>query len=74
MNSRKLSFDLNDLPVDVFDVADAGLRVESLTAGHGMAELAGSQANTAACISGSPLNCSHVPPALFPENGAAGVA
>jgi len=33
-----LSFQLDDLPVDVFEVGGSGLTVESLTGGHGMAE------------------------------------
>lgn len=37
-NGNVLQFDLNDLPMDVFQLADRGLTVESLTAGHGMAE------------------------------------
>ncbi|CAM3351849.1 GE37468 family thiazolyl peptide [Kibdelosporangium persicum] len=36
--SRRLDFDLENLPMDVFDIVDSGLTVESLTAGHGMAE------------------------------------
>ncbi|MCA2225179.1 thiomuracin/GE37468 family thiazolyl RiPP peptide [Nonomuraea aurantiaca] len=36
--SQKLDFDLKNLPMDVFDLADSGLAIESLTAGHGMAE------------------------------------
>jgi hypothetical protein len=46
-----LDFDLDDLPVDVFDLDDRGLSVESLTAGHGMAELG------ASCSSCSPCTC-----------------
>jgi hypothetical protein len=33
-----LNLDLDDLPVDVFDVDGGGLTVESLTGGHGMTE------------------------------------
>lgn len=36
--SEKLDFDLENLPIDVFDLVDSGLTVESLTAGHGMPE------------------------------------
>jgi Thiopeptide-type bacteriocin precursor len=36
--SKKLDFDLENLPMDVFDLVDSGLTVESLTAGHGMTE------------------------------------
>ena len=34
--------DVEDLPMDVFEVADGGLTVESLTAGHGMTEMGAS--------------------------------
>ncbi|ADG87276.1 hypothetical protein TBS_27130 [Thermobispora bispora] len=34
--------DLNDLPMDVFELADSGVAVESLTAGHGMTEVGAS--------------------------------
>lgn len=37
-SSERLDFDLESLPMDVFDVVDSGLTIESLTAGHGMAE------------------------------------
>jgi hypothetical protein len=37
-----LNFELNDLPVDVFEVGGGGLTVESLTGGHGMNETGGS--------------------------------
>ncbi|MFI5913345.1 thiomuracin/GE37468 family thiazolyl RiPP peptide [Dactylosporangium sp. NPDC051541] len=40
--SQELDFELESLPVDVFDLADSGLVVESLTSGHGMAELGAS--------------------------------
>jgi hypothetical protein len=33
---EKVAFDLDDLPLDVFELADRGLEVESLTADHGM--------------------------------------
>ncbi len=33
---------MNDLPMDVFEIADSDLEVESLTAGHGMTEVGGS--------------------------------
>lgn len=42
-------FDLSDLPLDVFDISDAGLTVESLTAGHGMDDMG---ASTSTCICG----------------------
>jgi hypothetical protein len=36
--SAELDFDFEDLPLDVFELADRGLTVESLTAGHGLVE------------------------------------
>ena len=47
------ALDLDDLPVDVFELADHGLTVESLTAGHGMPELGASN-----CVCGSCCCCS----------------
>jgi hypothetical protein len=32
----RVALDLDDLPMDVFELTDQGLVVESLTAGHGM--------------------------------------
>jgi hypothetical protein len=40
---EKVALDLDDLPLDVFELADLGAGVESLTAGHGMAAMAGSR-------------------------------
>ncbi|MFC4585744.1 thiomuracin/GE37468 family thiazolyl RiPP peptide [Sphaerisporangium corydalis] len=40
--SRKLDFDLENLPVDVFELGASGLVVESLTSGHGMGEMGAS--------------------------------
>jgi hypothetical protein len=34
--------DLDDLPMDVFELSSQGLEVDSLTAGHGMGELSAS--------------------------------
>ncbi len=45
ITSENLAFDLNSVPMDVFDLSDSGLRVESLTAGHGMVEGAASGTN-----------------------------
>lgn len=49
--SQKLDFDLKGLPMDVFDLADSGLTVQSLTAGHGMPEYGASDmsASASAC-------------------------
>lgn len=40
--SGKLDFDIDDLPMDVFEISEAGLTVDSLTSGHGMPENAAS--------------------------------
>ena len=37
-----LAYDLDSLAVDVFELVDTATSVESLTAGHGMTELAAS--------------------------------
>jgi hypothetical protein len=42
-------FELDDLPVDVFDLDGSGLTIESLTAGHGMAELGASCSSPSLC-------------------------
>lgn len=34
--------EFDDLPMDVFDVIDNGMQVESLTAGHGITEIGAS--------------------------------
>lgn len=34
-----VALQLDDLPMDVFELADSGFTVESLTAGHGMGEM-----------------------------------
>jgi hypothetical protein len=40
--SNELDLELDDLPVDVFDLSGTGLTIDLLTEGHGMAELAAS--------------------------------
>jgi hypothetical protein len=35
---RRIALNLDDLPMDVFELANQGLEVESLTAGHGMTQ------------------------------------
>lgn len=50
---KRVAFELDDLPMDVFELAERGLTVESLTAGHGMTEGAGasqSQRTSSACL------------------------
>ncbi len=54
--SEKLGFDLNGIPVDVFDLADSGLTVETLTAGHGMIENGAS--NSCSCYTSCGCSCS----------------
>jgi Thiopeptide-type bacteriocin precursor len=34
----RVALDLDDLPMDVLQLSDNGIEVESLTAGHGMTE------------------------------------
>jgi len=46
---ERVSLDLDDLPMDVFELADHGLVVESLTAGHGMTEMAASCCSCTLC-------------------------
>ncbi|WP_328389521.1 GE37468 family thiazolyl peptide [Streptomyces sp. NBC_00400] len=38
MESTEFDFDIDDIPSDVFELADRGLTVESLTSGHGLVE------------------------------------
>ena len=40
---EKAAVNLDDLPMDVFELTDLGVEVESLTAGHGMAAMAASR-------------------------------
>jgi hypothetical protein len=56
--SGKLDFDLGNLPMDVFDLADSGLTVESLTAGHGMPENGASSACSCFVCGSSCTSCS----------------
>jgi len=46
---QKVTLDLDDLPMDVFELADQGLKVESLTAGHGMTQMAASCCSCTLC-------------------------
>jgi hypothetical protein len=41
-DESKTPLDVDDLPMDVFEVTDGGLTIESLTAGHGMTEMGAS--------------------------------
>ena len=40
----RVALDLDDLPMDVFELTGQGLAVESLTTGHGMPPVGGSLA------------------------------
>jgi hypothetical protein len=47
---QRVALDLDDLPMDVFELVDQGLRVESLTAGHGMIQMAASTVVSCSCF------------------------
>jgi thiazolylpeptide-type bacteriocin precursor len=51
---QRVALDLNDLPMDVFELADQSLAVESLTAGHGMTKMAASCPICSCCC---PCSC-----------------
>ncbi|MEV4141989.1 thiomuracin/GE37468 family thiazolyl RiPP peptide [Dactylosporangium sp. NPDC049742] len=38
----ELRFELDEVPMDIFDLTEQGLTVESLTAGHGLGEFGAS--------------------------------
>lgn len=42
MELTKSTVEFDDLPMDVFDLIDEGMNVESLTAGHGITEIGAS--------------------------------
>jgi len=48
---QRVALDLNDLPMDVFELAEEGLVVESLTAGHGMTPVSASPCCSTYCCS-----------------------
>lgn len=48
----KVGMNFDDLPMDVFELADSDIKVESLTAGHGMGELDASGPCITSCTSG----------------------
>jgi Thiopeptide-type bacteriocin precursor len=39
---QRVALDLDDLPMDVFELGNQGLEVESLTAGHGITAMGAS--------------------------------
>ena len=48
---QRVALDLNDLPLDVFELTEQGLVVESLTAGHGMTPVSASPCCSTYCCS-----------------------
>lgn len=63
MDGKALDFDVDSLPLDAFELAGSGLEVESLTAGHGMPETAGScgySSPCGSCTSSNPCSCAVV--------------
>lgn len=46
-----LDFDVEGLPLDVFELVDSGVEIESLTAGHGMLENGASYGEGNLCCS-----------------------
>jgi Thiopeptide-type bacteriocin precursor len=42
MADQRVALDLDDLPMDVFELGNQGLEVESLTAGHGITAMGAS--------------------------------
>jgi hypothetical protein len=46
---KRVALDLDDLPMDVFELANEGLMVESLTAGHGTTPMAASLPGYCSC-------------------------
>jgi Thiopeptide-type bacteriocin precursor len=60
---KSLAYDLDSLAVDVFELVDTGMTVESLTGGHGMTELAASSHCYCSCWQQSSADAP-VPPIL----------
>jgi hypothetical protein len=46
---QMVALDLDELPMDVFELADQGLVVESLTSGHGITKMAASCSVLCSC-------------------------
>jgi hypothetical protein len=60
----------DDLPLDVFELVDSGLEVESLTAGHGMPENGASFSGCyPACCSCGCASCLDLPDGLGGADG-----
>jgi hypothetical protein len=49
--NTQVDLDLDDLPLDVFELSEQGLVVESLTAGHGMTPVGASPCCSTYCCS-----------------------
>jgi hypothetical protein len=64
--SKDLDLELDNLPVDLFDLDGSGLAIESLTSGHGMAELGASST----CCSVTSLCSCHVPQVIPPSDAS----
>jgi hypothetical protein len=46
---QRVALDLDDLPIDIFELADQGLAVESLTTGHAITKMAAASLCPVAC-------------------------
>jgi len=57
---KAIDFDVDSLPLDVFELAESGLEVESLTAGHGIPENAASQRMPFPSCCGSGSGCGNI--------------
>jgi hypothetical protein len=60
---KPLAFDLDSLAVDVFELVDTGMTVESLTGGHAMTEVAASCRCSCCCWVADAISCSGSCPA-----------
>jgi hypothetical protein len=55
---KTLAYDLDSLAVDVFELVDSGMTVESLTGGHAMTEVAASCRCSCCCWFDAAISCS----------------
>jgi hypothetical protein len=62
---QRVALDLNDLSMDVFELADRGLAVESLTAGHGTIKWAPLALGKPAAAAAAPTNSDELVTALL---------
>jgi hypothetical protein len=65
--SQELTFELHDIPMDVFELDNSGLTVQSLTAGHGMTDFGASCGCMTSC-------CTAVAAPPFEDDQDAGLA